>query len=145
MGHHLLILILTFWGLVGNFVFWWPTLMTYSVDLFCVFVRSLIITRVHVIRVCEMHTMDASCKNRLLTVLFRSDCIRIGLIESSASHNSWIQFSLTTMNCVGVDVTIKSEENYERLSGRWSLAFSGLGPLWLSSSMAENFTKHDLK
>ena len=45
--------------------------MTYFVDFFCVSVRILIITRVHVIRECEMHNMDALCEIRLLTALFK--------------------------------------------------------------------------
>ena len=41
------------------------------------------------------------------------------------------------------DIAIKYEEIYERLSGSWSLPLTRLGPSWLSSSMAENFTRHD--
>ena len=48
------------------------TIMTYFVDLFCVFVYILIIARVHVVRERELQNMNASCEIRLLSVLYES-------------------------------------------------------------------------
>ena len=90
VGYHLQML--TFSRLVGNFVFWWPTLMTYFVDLFCVFGRILIIIGGHVIRECETHTTDESCKIRLRTVLFKYwivvELLAFQLLSSSPSLGS---------------------------------------------------------
>ena len=60
--------------------------MTYVIDLFCVFVRILIVSRENVVRVCELHSVDASCKICFLTVLFKlnkgSSCFDFTLLHS---------------------------------------------------------------
>ena len=67
-------------------------------DDFFVFRRILIIPRVHVIRECEMYTMDATWKLRLLTVLViflihQTSGFKVNnhVVELMANYSYWIR------------------------------------------------------